>query len=233
MMWRKAWWECRNRVFLCAVVTVMYSLGGAFALIDLKGTAMAMDWFAKFVAVFGALMAVTLAGSGINSQSSSGTVQGFHPSLYFLLSLPVSRRYAMLVRSTTGLLFSLFFVAACVGLFGLAAPLRGLHISLHWAFSVAAFSSVGGFAAFGMTTFLMTILDELTAGMFSIGSLLGAFGAWAVLDWSKVLLDPMAILDGQQFIHTGHVFWPLLILLMAVGIAFLWAALYVVERKEY
>jgi ABC-type transport system involved in multi-copper enzyme maturation permease subunit len=59
------------------------------------------------------------------------------------------------------------------------------------------------------------------------------FGAWSALNWTKVKLDPMTIISGQQLAQTGHVNWVAVIFLLVTGAFFLLAALWVVERKEY
>jgi hypothetical protein len=227
MFW-KSWMECRFRVMLTGLVLVIYLQAGLFPLSAYKGAATGWDWYLKFVTVFSAVVAIMFAGSGINAQSSWGVTRGFHPSMYFLLSLPVSRLRALLVRAATGMLLTFLYVLFSIGLYALLT-----HLSSRQALSSIFFITLGAFAMFGLATFLSTLFDELVSSSLAIGGVGGMFGAWAALDWSKTKLDPMTVISGQQLALTGHVNWAMVILCLVTGFLFLLAALWVVERKEY
>jgi len=232
MQWRalfwKAWMECRFRALLTGVVLAIYLLLGRFPLAECKGELTSWNWYCKFVTVFGAVVAIMFAGSGINSQSSWGMLRGFHPSMYFLLSLPVSRLRALLVRAITGMLLTFLYVPTSIVFYALFA-----HLSARQAVSSIFFITLGAFATFGIATFLSTLFDELVSSSLALGGVAGMFGGWAALDWTKVKLDPMTIFSGQQLAQTGQVNWVAAILCAATGVLFLLAALRVVERKEY
>jgi hypothetical protein len=228
MFWRalfwKGWMECRYR----AVLTGLVVLVGLLPLADDRGAVIAWDWYSKYVTVLAALVAVMFAGSGINAQSSWGFMRGFHPSMYFLLSLPISRRQALLTRAATGMLLALLNVLASIVLYALP-----MHVGRAQALSSIFFISLGAFAMFGIATFLSTLFDEVVTSSLAIGAVAGMFGAWSALNWTKVKLDPMTIISGQQLAQTGHVNWVAVIFLLVTGAFFLLAALWVVERKEY
>ncbi len=232
MFWKalfwKSWMECRFRAVLTGLVVVIYLLLGLFPLADYKGALTGWDWYSKFVTVFGAVVAIMFAGSGINSQTSWGMVRGFHSSMYFLLSLPVSRRQALMARAAVGILLTFSYVLASVGLYAFL-----VHISPGTAVSSIFFITLGAFAMFGVATFLSTFFDEMVTSSLAVGGVGGLFGGWAALDWTKVKLDPMTIISGQQLAQTGHVHWPVVILCLVTGSLFLLAALWAVERKEY
>src|ERR1035438_4342070 len=59
--------------------------------------------------------AIFLAGSGINSQTTYGLTSGFHGSMLFTLSLPVSRRRLLFVRAGLGALQTSALVAVLAG----------------------------------------------------------------------------------------------------------------------
>ncbi len=228
MMGWKSWMECRFRAVLTGVVLVSYLLLGLLPVANEKGALTAWNWYSQYVALFAAMVAIMFAGSGINSQSSWGMVRGFHPSMYFLLSLPVSRRRALLVRSAMGMLLTLLSILASIWFYALPK-----HISPGTALSSIFFISLGAFALFGITTFLSTIFDEMVTSCLAIGAVAGMFGAWAGLDWSKTTLDPMTIITGQQLAQTGHVNGVMVSLCLVTGVVSLLAALWMVERKEY
>jgi ABC-type transport system involved in multi-copper enzyme maturation permease subunit len=232
MFWKalfwKSWMECRFRALLTGLVVAIYLLLGVFPLADYKGSLTGWDWYSKFVTVFGAVVAIMFAGSGINSQTSWGLVRGYHPSMYFLLSLPVSRRQALAARAATGMVLTFLYVLVSVGFYALA-----MHISPGTAVSSIFFITLAAFSMFGLATFLSTFFDEMVTSSLAIGAVGGMFGGWAALDWTKVKLDPMEIISGQQMAQTGYVNWVAIILCVAAGVLFLLAAVWVVERKEY
>jgi hypothetical protein len=228
IFWRalfwKGWMECRYRAVLSGLVVLV----GLLPLAADRGAVIAWDWYSKYVTVLAALVAVMFAGSGINAQSSWGFMRGFHPSMYFLLSLPISRRQALLARAATGMLLAFLNVLASIVLYALP-----MHVGRAHALSSIFFISLGAFAMFGIATFLSTLFDEVVTSSLAIGAVAGMFGAWSALNWTKVKLDPMTIISGQQLAQTGHVNWVAVIFLLATGALFLLAALWVVERKEY
>lgn len=228
IFWRalfwKGWMECRYRAVLSGLVVLV----GLLPLAADRGAVIAWDWYSKYVTVLAALVAVMFAGSGINAQSSWGFMRGFHPSMYFLLALPISRRQALLARAATGMLLAFLNVLASIVLYALP-----MHVGRAHALSSIFFISLGAFAMFGIATFLSTLFDEVVTSSLAIGAVAGMFGAWSALNWTKVKLDPMTIISGQQLAQTGHVNWVAVIFLLATGALFLLAALWVVERKEY
>src|ERR1035438_4815038 len=56
-----------------------------------------------------------LAGSGVNSQTTYAATSGFHGSMFFTLSLPVSRRQLLFVRAGLGALLTSALVAILAG----------------------------------------------------------------------------------------------------------------------
>jgi hypothetical protein len=196
------------------------------------GAAAVTALYLKFVSVFSALVAVMMAGSGVNSQSTWGVAQGFHPSMYFMLSLPVSRRYAFLVRSSTGAMFTLLNVLASLAVFGLLGALRGIHFGAGEVLSTTIFISLSSLCFFGLTTLLATLLDEMVAGMLSFGFATGIYGAMIALDWSGKKIQPMHILDGELFLQTGRILWPAVVVLLGFTVVCLLTGAYCVDRRE-
>jgi len=236
-MWRKAWWETRSRVVISGLLLVASLLIEVFVVKEGTGPGTGYDWFlkyAKLAAVLAPLVAVTLAGSGLNSQTHWGLTQGMHPSTVFLLSMPISRRRALFTRAATGAIFTALYILLSLGLFSLMLPMLGRQ-GVEWSqfLSAIAFISLGSFAAFGFATFLATFLDEQMAGGGAIGFICGGLGAGALLDWSNVHFHPMSWLIGEMFIRTGKVVWPLVLLMFAAGAACLVASAVIVEKKEY
>ena len=234
MMWRKAWWECRFRVFLCSVISFFLVLNGLLLLADAVKVPQVWPLYCRLL--MSTLVAVTvtnLAGSGVNSQSTWGMFHGFHPSMFFLLSLPVSRRRALLVRAAVGAFFTFLIVAFGVVGFGLTAPLRGVPVGAESIISAIVFLSLFAWALFGFTTFLTTLFDEIISGVLGLGIAGALVGAFYAMSQGRRHIDPLAYIDGELFVRTGIVVWPAVIGLVLTGAAFLLASIYVVERKEY
>jgi hypothetical protein len=228
-MWKKAWWECRTRVGLAAAIGVLYGLDGVW-------TRGGLNWESYCQLMSGVVVpvvALLLAGSGINSQTSWGMTNGFHPSMYFLLSMPVSRRRALLVRAALGAGLLLLFIGLLVCGVGQVAQWRGSDIRPAQIASSAVFTAVGAWAIFGAATFLTTFLDELWAGVIGFliaGGLCGA--GWAMRNLNTTF-QPLDFLTGALWYRQGQVNWHMLAWFVGIGIAFLWAAVWVVEKKEY
>jgi len=234
MIWRKSWLECRFRVLLCTAVGLLLAFAGLFSFVD--PAKHAVEWPIYCRLLLNTLMAITvvnLAGSGINSQSRWGLVHGFHPSMYFLLSLPISRRRALLIRAAVGMVFTFLIVAVGAFCFGLFAPLRGVRVGMNDILSAVAFLSIFAYALFGFTTFLTTTLDEVVSGILGFAFAAFLLGAGHGMSGGRRHLEPLAFIDGELFVRTGHIIWPAIAVLIAIGTIFMLASIYVVERKEY
>ena len=233
-MWRKSWLESRFRVFLCTAVGILLALTGLYFPVD--AVKHAAEWPVYCRLLLNTLMAITvvnLAGSGINSQSRWGMFHGFHPSMFFLLSLPVSRRRALLIRAAVGTVFTFLIIALGAFSFGLLAPLRGVSVGMKDILSAIAFLSIFAYALFSFTTFLTTIFDEVVSGILGFAFAAFLLGAGHGIIGGRRHLDPLAFIDGELFVRTGHIVWPAVAGLLATGTIFMLASIYVVERKEY
>jgi hypothetical protein len=216
-------------VVLALLIGVLYSLDGVW----MRGGFHWEKYTQLMAGIVVPIVALLMAGSGINSQTSWGMTSGFHPSMYFLLSLPVSRRRAFLVRAAMGGALTVLFVVLMVGGTGAMARWRGTDIPpAHIAGSVV-FVTVGAFSFFALETFLTTFLDEIWAGMLGFLIMGGLFGAgWAIQDFGKKF-PPLEFITGAQWNQHGIVGWGMLAFFLGIGMAFLCASIYVVEQKEY
>lgn len=236
MMWRKSWWECRFRVALTAVVVVSLIAGAASLIRDPdtggKNPQAMLNFFAQMMAgMVVPLMALLMAGSGVNSQTSWGMLHGFHASMYFLLSMPVSRRRALLIRAAVGAAFTFLFIVIMMAAVAQLSAWRGIPMSGGQVMGSIAFLSLGAFTWFGFSTLLSTLFDEFWGGIIGLTFMGFMFGFGLTLENKKFgLLSYMA---GLHFNRTGDVVWPALLAFLALGAALLAASVYVVERKEY
>jgi hypothetical protein len=222
-MWWKSWCECRSKVWLASGIAVLL---GAAVLVLLRlpsssiGPQALWDYYTLLLGgVEAPIIALILAGSGINSQSSWGMQRGFHPSAYFLLALPVSRRRALLVRAALGGIFSALFVVFSVGIVGLLTPLPAAKVLRSLPMLLAS-----TFGFFGFSTFLTCWLDELLAGTAGLAAVGFIFGGETAIWGAVAKFQPIA---------PESLPWPLGAVFVASGIVFLIASVVAIEKKEY
>jgi hypothetical protein len=226
MIWRKSWWECRFRVLLGAILAVAIIGVGLAMLWSQAGAKNPQETWTLYsqamARIVVPMIALLMAGSGINSQTSWGMLHGFHPSMHFMLSLPVSRRRAFFVRSAMGAIFTLAYIVVTTGALGLLAPLRGVHIPRAEVLEGMALMTIYAFGFGGLATFLTTLFDEFWAGVFGLTLVGVGFGGSVALGAARDSAPP-------QF----TVGWLMISGILAMGIVFMLASVYVIERKEY
>jgi len=239
MLWRKAWLECRLRTILCLLVSAQAMIS-VFLLVSkrqlekspgISADALGEKVLIAFVLVFGAvaipICGKVLAGAGVNTQTSWGMMRGFHASMYFLLSLPISRSKLLWTRAGMGggITFGIALLSwlSCL----LVAPLAGVNIDT--AKLVAAFPKVVVIGAlfYCQAVRLSSFLDEFWSGTIAL-TILGFFLGYSAAE-AKVFGDLFYFLSPAS---TGVPAWHWL-LYLAISAAFLYAARWVVERKEY
>jgi hypothetical protein len=100
MLGMKAWLETRWRllfVFAIPLFALAARYGGLASKEDVRRLLGSLSAFSMFAATF-------LAGTGIKTQAALRQTKGAHGSLYFTLSLPVSRFRLLVARTSVGLL---------------------------------------------------------------------------------------------------------------------------------
>lgn len=239
MLWRKAWLECRLRTLLCLIVSVQGLLSLLMLLPDkfvqknpqITALMVSEKLANSFILLFGAAMlpvcAKILAGAGVNTQTAWGMMKGFHGSMYFLLSLPVSRAHLLYVRATVGAALLVAVAIAAWSLFLIAAPFFGQSIEAARLFSSLPKALLIGGVFYCQAVWLSSFLDEFwsgTAGLTILGFVLGYSAAE-----SQAFGDIVHFLSpaGDQ-VPVWHWF-----LYVAISVAYLAASRWVVERKEY
>src|ERR1017187_9106791 len=101
--------------------------------------------------------AIFLAGSGINSQTTYGATSGFHGSMLFTLSLPVSRRRLLFVRAGLGALQTSALVAIMAGFSLFQRP--GATSALQ-SLAYITRAIVCNMAVYALSVLLACLLDE-------------------------------------------------------------------------
>jgi len=172
MLWMKGWLESRWRLAM-ALGIILLTLGGRYAV----GVTSAEDAH-RMMGAFGTLCIFAscfVAGSGIKTQPAFRETRGMSGSVYFTLSLPVSRLRLLCVRACLGLLegWAVTLIVGC-GTWILFPLVRGN--STPWdlvQFVMAAFAFLSVFHAIAVV--FGTFLDDVLAVMSSVGAFIFLF----------------------------------------------------------
>jgi hypothetical protein len=175
---------------------------------------------------------VTLAGAGIKTQPILRTMKGLHGSMYFTLSLPVSRLRLLATRAGLGMLETWAVLAALPCAAWTMVPALRVVVTradlLAW--WVTACICVSAF--YFLSVLLATFLDD-------VGQIWGSMIANSILWWlSTAVVVPSSInifrAMGQSSPLFTHTFpWASMgVSLGAAAVLFL-AALRVVQTREY
>jgi hypothetical protein len=129
MLWYKGWLETRFFtlfMFLYAIFPIpLFTL---VAPIPPNPTLQDMQGFVGFFALYYSMVPVLLAGSGIKTPGNSGK-KGLHGSMYFTLSLPLSRFRLFATRVGLGMLeMAVVFAVAPCAVWAIFSPFR-THIT--------------------------------------------------------------------------------------------------------
>ena len=184
-MWYKSWVEVRWRLVLMAL------LNAFIAALLLDDTVPAAVWRNRLIGnlpIIFAMNAIVLAGSGIASQLSQRPGQVVHPSMMFLLSLPISRSRIVVVRQAVGAIASLMLLFATMAAYVIAAPeLRELLTIKTGALFMVCVASAA-LTAYAASALLSTVLDQLWQTYGAMGLVAVALGAFPAARFWSVLL---------------------------------------------
>jgi ABC-2 type transport system permease protein len=226
MLWYKAWLETRWRFIFSIGAMLLLFLPGP--LLDAPPERL---W--RGIQLGGVLLycftAVFLAGAGINSQTSYAAMPGFHGSMLFTLSLPVSRRRLFFVRAGLGAIETCIFVAMMAG------------VALHWTpggtsvaqvFAYEARAIVCTMAVYALSALLACILDEMWQFMGGCMCL----GGFLMIQFRSGLVSQFSPLRGMSlwsYPATASMPWAPIIASLAITGVLVCASVLVLERKEY
>jgi len=235
MLWQKAWLETRVRLLLGVVLSiyVIYLLlFEAPAEVAQKfpdrppAEVGAKLWKLFLIAYGGVVLPVTakiLAGSGINAQTSMGMSRGFHGSMSFLLSMPVTRAQLILTRAAAGAILTALTGLIALTTFVTLAPGQGIHLPpINFVQSYGSMMVITTFF-YCLSVLLTTLLDEFWSG--TIGLIILSLMLGYSFALSGTAFDLIQTLEQPTLATT-------LTYLTLSAILFL-AAIRVVEAKEY
>jgi hypothetical protein len=156
MLWYKGWLETRFRV-LFSFALMSFILVSAY----LNSASSHLREFLMAAGSVTTVLPVMLAGAGIVTQPALQASKDLHGSMYFTLSMPVTRFRLLAVRAALGWLeMALAMGAWCCALWLLFPGLRSTATAADM-FEYAGVLTVCDSAFFAVTLLLSTFLDDL------------------------------------------------------------------------
>ena len=233
MLWYKAWLETRWRfVFLVGSILFVWltpewiTATGVHSGVPAARLWMAIQLGSVFLFIF---TAIFLAGSGINTQGAHTFTPGFHGSMLFTLSLPVSRRRLLFVRTGLGALQTCILVVIMAVY---VVHLRPESTSALQALIYLTRTIVCTMAIYASSVLMACVLDE-------VWQFTGAFIFWAAVFLVQSKFDmlarvsPLRGLSLNCYPITAPIPWAPIMASLALAGGFLCASMLVVQRKEY
>ena len=229
MLWYKGWLETRLRI--------LFALGfGLFFIVTTHNanpnSPAAAQGVAAVFAFYWALAPFLLAGAGIRTQPSFQACKGLHGSMYFTLSMPVSRLRLLAVRAGLGML-EMVGVIACISCVAyIATPALKMHATSSdlLAYWVAASVCASGF--YFLSVLFATFLDEQWRVW---ASMLAVFALWWLSTRTSVppFLNLFQAMGASSPLFTHTFPWASMGVSIAASAILFFAALKVVQMSEY
>lgn len=158
MLWYKSWLETRFRMvmvlgFFVVLMVASGRTGPSYAARE--------RFLTVLTPLIWAMFSVMLAGAGIKTQSIFQTTKGLHGSMYFTLSMPVSRLRLLAVRAGLGILEIAGVIAtgtlAIWATFPILRPLFTRSDTVEFFFASVVCAS----SFYFISVFFATFLDDL------------------------------------------------------------------------
>ena len=229
MLWTKGWMETRLRLaFSLGVAALALGVRYSDGLVSVADARRLMGAVSTICMIASGL----LAGAGVRTIPAFKATKGLHESIYFTLSLPVTRLRLLAVRCGIGLLATWGMIAVVVGAeWGLFPLVRANSTPGDLIrFILVTCTFVGGFHF--LSVLLATFLDDRWV-------VVATMAAYELLLASSPLLPlPLALnifrcLDQDSPLLTHSLPWSQLAVCTAMALLFFLAARRVVETREY
>ena len=229
MLWKKGWYETRIRLlFVSAVVVVIAVLA-----MDPAPAAAGSGPLVVATTIPAMLAALLLAGGGVKTQLGGlQRSKGLHGSMYYTLSLPVTRARLFSVRVLMGLAEIAVVQVLMFSAIWLVQPAIRINPALSDMFKhvVAAFCCVT--AMYSLGVFFASFLDEVYQHWATIFTVVGTI---AIL--SRVPLpasmDALLVLSLASPLNTHTMPWIAMAVLLGLSGMLLLIALKIVRSLEY
>lgn len=252
MLWYKSWLETRWRFLIGLVLLIFSALSTVFTYPqvlkllpmvpqhingeigrrireaaelarDFRGYVWS-DWFRQNLPEKWTLFAVLIGTGGLLAHSSGG-------GTLFTLSLPVSRRRLLGVRTATGLieLFVLAFVPSL--LIPLFSPAIGQHYGLGSAVIQSACLFIAGSVFFSLAALLSTMFNDIWRPLLIA---LGVAIAVSLVEQApQVSYGIFHVMHGESYFRHGALPWVGLLASAAVSVALQYSAMVNIARRDF
>jgi hypothetical protein len=235
MLWYKAWLETRWRfVFMLGSILLLWLAPQFLPFFGFRlppGVPASRAWLGIHLGsiLLYIVVANFLAGSGVNSQTTYAATSGFHGSMLFTLSLPVSRRRLLLVRAGLGAFLTGVLVAVMAGytLFQRPGGASAFDALEYIARAIACTMAV-----YALSVLLACVLDEMWqfyAATFCWIAFYLLQSRFAVLAW----LSPLRGMSLISYPVTALMPWAPVVASLALAGVFLCISALVLQRKQY
>lgn len=235
MLWFKAWLETRWRFcFLAGSILFVWAAPLWAPLFHIRapaGVAESKLWMAIHLGsvLLYIFTAIYLAGSGINTQTTYSATSGFHPSMLFTLSLPVTRRRLLLVRAGLGALqtSALVVIMAAYTVFQKPGGTTPSQFLVYLARAI-----VCTMAIYALSTLLACVLDEMWqfyAAFLCCIALFPLQSRISVISW----LSPFRGMSLISYPLNGPMPWAPVIASLVLTAVLMYASMLIVQHKEY
>jgi hypothetical protein len=233
MLWFKAWLEVRWRfAFMVGTILLIWLSPTWIGATGVQpGVAASRQWMGIQMGsvLLYVLSAIYLAGSGINSQTMYGATTGFHGSMFFTLSLPISRRRLLFARAGLGALLTCLLGVIMVGyiLYQRPEATSALQALVYLTRVIACTLPI-----YALSVLLACVLDEMWQFMGACFFWIAVFILQAKFDWIA-RISPLRGMSLNCYPITAPMPWAVVLGALALAGFLTWAAVAVVQRKEY
>ena len=257
MLWHKAWLETRWRFISALLILTVLAGGNVYdylaterllprlnattgppaaeatglggmirEAIELQKDFRGFIWYQAFrqnLVQMGVLFAVLLGCGGLLNEATKGS------SLY-TLSLPVTRRRLLGVRTGTGLaeLFAVAMVPPLV--IPLLAPSIGQQFSVVDALAHGLCLFFGGAVFFSLASFLSTLFGDVWRPLLIA---IGIACAIALASFAAPQLAIFSVMNGESYFRYGTLPWTGLLVSAVLAMALLYSAAETLERRDF
>jgi len=229
MLWYKSWLETRFRVLLALAFGIFFIV--ALHNANPKSPAAAQG-FADVLAIYWAIAPFLLAGAGIRTQPSFQSNKGLHGSMYFTLSMPVSRFRLLAVRAALGMLETSLVIACVSGIAWIAIPTFKMHSTGSDLLAYWLATSVCASVFYFLSVLFGTFLDEQWRVW---ASMIAGFGLRWLLGRPSVpsVTNVFQYMGASSPLFTHAFPWASMGISAAASAILFFAALRVVQKMEY
>jgi hypothetical protein len=232
MLWYKGWLETRARI-LFALVFILFPVALRVATPRLAPPTLAAEQGSiAFFAFYWSVVPVILAGAGVKTQAGLRATRGFHGSMYFTLTLPVSRLRLLAVRAAVGLLETAAVLATVPFVVWILFPLIRARLSTPDLLEYWAVISVCGCAFYFLGVVFASVLDDWAQNMASMLSIVALQAIFANLPMPGPLNIFRAMGEASP-IFTHALPWVQMGVSLSVAAVLFCIAGWVVQTRQY